>query len=211
MILIVSGVARTGTSMMMQCLVAGGIEAVYDKSKLPNKANPKGFFELENLGAWTITEDMWKDLDLDACEGKVVKIIAPWIWYLPIDPKRDFRIIYMTREYGSLVNSLERLDMFKHKVRWDDEIRQRMKEEMIIKDQTSLWVLRFQSNCRTVIVPYEEVIKDPWKYCVKIANNLVPGKKLNIEEMIKAVDPELWRNRPKGETYVKHSKADQLC
>jgi len=45
---IVSGLERSGTSLMMQILKASGIPVAYDETRKKDKNNPKGYFELED-------------------------------------------------------------------------------------------------------------------------------------------------------------------
>ena len=68
MIAIVSGLPRSGTSLMMQMLAAGGMPVLSDGERQADTDNPKGYFEWERI----------KRLPKDpACiveaEGKVVK------------------------------------------------------------------------------------------------------------------------------------------
>src|SRR3954453_19540485 len=79
-IVVVSGLPRSGTSMMMQMLRAGGLELVTDAVRTPDGSNPKGYFELEAV----------KDLDkgapaawLSGARGKAVKVVSSLIPHLP--------------------------------------------------------------------------------------------------------------------------------
>src|SRR5215213_6000731 len=79
-IVVVSGLPRSGTSMMMQMLQAGGIEVASDRVRTPDESNPKGYFELEAV----------KELDkrarpawLPKARGKAVKVVSSLIRWLP--------------------------------------------------------------------------------------------------------------------------------
>ena len=87
---IVSGLPRSGTSMMMSALVAGGLQALTDNIRTADEDNPKGYFELEKV----------KELDrdnswLEDAGGKVVKIISALLKRLP--DQYHYKIIFMRR------------------------------------------------------------------------------------------------------------------
>ena len=44
-ITIVSGLPRSGTSMMMKMLEAGGMQVLTDNIRTPDEDNPKGYYE----------------------------------------------------------------------------------------------------------------------------------------------------------------------
>ena len=92
-IVVVSGLPRSGTSMMMQMLQAGGLELVTDDIRTPDGSNPKGYFELEAV----------KDLDkgpppawLAGAPGKAVKVVSSLVRWLP--ETRNYQVIFMQRE-----------------------------------------------------------------------------------------------------------------
>ena len=46
-ITVVSGLPRSGTSLMMQMLSAGGLPALTDDLREADESNPRGYFEFE--------------------------------------------------------------------------------------------------------------------------------------------------------------------
>jgi predicted AlkP superfamily phosphohydrolase/phosphomutase/tetratricopeptide (TPR) repeat protein len=105
-IVIVSGLPRSGTSMMMQMLAAGGVNVWTDGLRQPDEDNPRGYFEL--VHATQLAQDhSW----LPQARGRAVKIVAPLLPKLP--PNEHYRIILMQRDPGALIASqhvmLERL------------------------------------------------------------------------------------------------------
>src|SRR4026209_2745330 len=91
-IVVVSGLPRSGTSMMMQMLQAGGLEILTDAVRTPDGSNPKGYFEFEAV----------KDLDkgqapawLAGARGKAVKIVSSLVRWLP--ESNDYQVIFMQR------------------------------------------------------------------------------------------------------------------
>ena len=79
-IVVVSGLPRSGTSMMMGMLEAGGVTPLVDGVRAADASNPKGYFEFEPVKALTIDGDpSW----LPAARGKAVKIISFLLTWLP--------------------------------------------------------------------------------------------------------------------------------
>ena len=88
-ITIVSGLPRSGTSMMMKVLEAGGLEVFTDNQRTADEDNPKGYFELEQVKALKDGDDAWvKD-----APGKVVKVISSLLEYLPSNYK--YKIVFL--------------------------------------------------------------------------------------------------------------------
>lgn len=103
---IVSGLPRSGTSMMMQMLAAGGLPILSDEMRVADEDNPRGYYELEAVKR-TKQDPSW----LNGSEGKAVKIIHALLADLPTD--RPYRVIMMRRRTETVVKSqaamLERL------------------------------------------------------------------------------------------------------
>ena len=55
MISIVSGLPRSGTSLMMQMLAAGGMPIMSDEIRAPDTHNPRGYLEDRRLSLWNLT------------------------------------------------------------------------------------------------------------------------------------------------------------
>jgi hypothetical protein len=98
MITIVSGLPRSGTSMMMQMLEAAGLEIASDALRAADADNPRGYYELEAVKR--IRDD---DSFLGECVGRVVKIVAPLLPSLP--EEYDYRIVFMERDLAEVLAS----------------------------------------------------------------------------------------------------------
>src|SRR5690242_17167448 len=102
MITIVSGLPRSGTSLMMQMLVAGGMTAVSDGERKADADNPKGYLEWERI------KQLPKDPSLIAdAEGKVVKVISQLLLSLP--PGHEYRVVFMQRPLPEVMASQEEM------------------------------------------------------------------------------------------------------
>ena len=95
---IVSGLERSGTSMLMQILKAGEIPISFDKSRKPDDNNPKGYFELE--GGKIINKLMESVFPLDLYLGEFIKITAYGLKFLPLG---KYKIIYSERNLEEII------------------------------------------------------------------------------------------------------------
>ena len=97
-ITIVSGLPRSGTSMMMSMLQAGGRDLLVDGVRTADEDNPKGYFEFERVKQ-VATDRAW----LPEAEGKVVKIITRLLFDLPTD--RPYKVVFMRRRLEEVLAS----------------------------------------------------------------------------------------------------------
>jgi len=99
-VIVVSGLPRSGTSMMMQMLDAGGVEVLTDNLRLPDEDNPKGYYEYEAVKA-TAEDPSW----LDDAGGRAVKMVYRLLYDLPAD--RRYRVVFMKRDLEEVIKSQE--------------------------------------------------------------------------------------------------------
>src|SRR5450432_3057856 len=101
-ITVVSGLPRSGTSLMMQMLAAGGMPLLTDQIRAPDQDNPRGYFEFERVKQ--IKRDQaW----LGSAVGKAVKIIHLLLYDLP--PNRNYRVIFMRRNIEEVLISQRKM------------------------------------------------------------------------------------------------------
>jgi hypothetical protein len=113
-ITIVSGLPRTGTSLMMQMIHAGGIPALTDKVRASDEDNPKGYFELEAVKR-TKKDDSW----LAEAAGRVVKMVHLLLYDLPVN--HQYRVVFMRRELREVVRS-QGVNGIKHALIFADDV-----------------------------------------------------------------------------------------
>lgn len=95
---VVSGLPRSGTSLMMQMLAAGGLPVLADHVRPPDVDNPRGYFELERVRR--IERDRgW----LGSARGHAVKIVADLLPFLP--GGHAYRVILMERALAEVAAS----------------------------------------------------------------------------------------------------------
>ena len=101
-IIVVSGLPRSGTSMMMQMLAAAGLEIYTDNERKPDENNPKGYLEADAVKGLA-TDNAW----IKDCRGKVIKVVAPVVPYLP--QQERYRVVFMQRDIKEIVSSQNRM------------------------------------------------------------------------------------------------------
>ncbi len=184
-ITIVSGLPRTGTSLMMQMLRAGGIDALTDQVRASDEDNPKGYFEFEAVKR-TKKDDSW----LAEAGGRVVKMVHLLLYDLPDD--RQYRVVFMRRDLREVVRSqgvmLERRGTDGARLTDDQLIR--AYERQLAKIER--W-LDEQPNFQVHFVSYNELISDPSPAVEAIHAFL--GSGLDAKPMAACVDPTLYRQR----------------
>src|ERR1700747_3518113 len=89
---VVSGLPRSGTSLMMQMLSAGGMPVLTDRHRSPDKSNPRGYFEFEPVKRLR-TDQSW----LPAAQGRALKVIHLLLTELPADRRFAYQVLFMQR------------------------------------------------------------------------------------------------------------------
>ena len=187
MITIVSGLPRSGTSLMMQMLDAGGLPVLSDGERKPDTDNPKGYLEWERI------KQLPKDPNLIAeAEGKVVKVISLLLLLLPAG--REYRIILMQRPLPEVLKSQD--EMLRRRGNAESigntsAIEEAFQRHLIEVNQ---W-LAGKSNVKVARVHYHRVLREPKPVAEEVAAFL--GTTLDIEAMVRQVDGSLYRNRLK--------------
>lgn len=184
-ITIVSGLPRSGTSMMMRMLTGGGLEAMQDGERAADEDNPKGYFEFERVKQIR-TDQAW----LPDAAGKVVKAISLLLMDMPAG--YEYRVVFMDRAIPEVLASQRKM-----LVRRGENPDATADEKMTViyekhLAQVKKWI-DDQPNVSAVYVPYHEVIADPATHASRVNAHL--GNILDEANMVAAVDPSLYRNR----------------
>lgn len=185
-IVLVSGLPRSGTSMMMKMLSAGGLPPLTDRLRAPDDDNPKGYYEFERVKKLRDGDTEW----LPLASGKVVKIISALLEYLP--PGYHYRVLFMRREMSEVLASQRRMLVRRGEdtAKVDDGEMAGMFERHLLKVTT--W-LSAQPHIDVMYVHYNDVLTDPENMSLRIARFL--NRKLDVQKMQSVVDPALYRQR----------------
>ncbi len=185
MITVVSGLPRSGTSLMMQMLVAGGLPPLTDGLRSADHNNPRGYFEWEPAKSLKLKPEA-----IDAGEGKVVKIISALLQHLP--ETHEYRVLFMIRPLEEVVASQNRM-------------LERLGRE-VPRTPTASVVAAFQKHLREVDgwlsnkpylsalrVEHSTVLAQPREESERIAKFV--GVPLNVDAMSRQVERSLYRER----------------
>ncbi|MCG8604088.1 sulfotransferase domain-containing protein [bacterium] len=184
-ITIVSGLPRSGTSMMMKMLEGGGLEVMTDNLRTADEDNPKGYFELEAVKELKTNSDWVKD-----GKGKVVKVISQLLKDLPTD--YTFKIIFMRRKMDEILASQKQ--MLIRRGEPTDTVSDEQMAKMFNMHllQIESW-LEKQPNMEVLYVHYGDALKDPGGTVEKV--NRFLGYSLDANKMAAVVDHSLHRQR----------------
>ena len=184
-LLIVSGLPRSGTSLLMQMLRAGGIEPLTDAKRAADEDNPEGYWE------WEAIKKLPKDPRLiEQAEGKAVKVISALLPSLP--GKHRYTIIYMVRPTEQVVDS-----QWAMLARQDRQPKSEKKHLIEVQEHHSRQireVLKKSERVTLVEVSYPELVADPAPVIAKLAE-LLPGRFTPGPAVAACVQPKLFRNR----------------
>lgn len=181
---VVAGLPRSGTSMLMQMLEAGGLAILTDRKRQADADNPKGYFELERATQLRRKRD-W----VGEAKGQAVKIVAQLLPYLP----RDIacRVVFIERDLEEVCAS-QRTMLARNKKDAkfrDDQIHAAYARQL---GQVKSW-LAGNPNAWVLYVRHAEAIRDPGTLAHSI--NAFLGGGLDVPAMTAAVDPRLYRQR----------------
>ena len=189
-IVVVSGLPRSGTSMMMKMLEAGGVSVMTDGERGADIDNPKGYFEFERI------KNLEKETDksyVREARGKALKVISFLIKDLPDD--NDYRVIFMRRDLGEVIASQNK--MIDHRGSDDTDAGDEAMKEAYRNDIVRTRLLcRKKSNFELIEIHYKNTIEDSESTARKV--NAFLGGHLDEAQMRAAVDGSLYRNRSTG-------------
>ena len=186
-VVIVSGLPRSGTSMLMKMLEAGGLQIMSDAARSADVDNPKGYFEHERI------KDLEKETDksyLREGRGKALKVISFLIQHLP--DENDYRVIFMRRDLDEVLSSQDK--MIQRLGAADAAAdREAMKEAYRNDIVRTRLLCRKRSNFEMIEIQYKATVEDPVETARRVNEFL--GGRLDEAAMRRAVDESLYRNR----------------
>jgi hypothetical protein len=185
-IVVVSGLPRSGTSMLMKMLDAGGLALLTDGIRTADEDNPKGYYEVERVKNLAQEGDKnW----LSQARGKVVKVISYLLRSLPAD--LNYRVIFVRRELEEVLASQKK--MLDRRGEAHDLAPEKMRELFQDDLWRSSWLLKNSPQFESLEVHYTAILSQPMEQARRI--NAFLGGRLDVQAMATAVDPALYRNR----------------
>jgi len=180
-ITIVSGLPRSGTSLMMQMLEKGGMDILTDSKREADISNPKGYYEFEPV--MSIHKDnSW----LGEAQEKTVKIVAPLLKFL--NSNYRYKIIFMTRDLTEVIKSQQVMQG-----KATDIFPMSLVEayHKLLKNVES-WENR-EAGVEMIYMNYKDVLENPVGMAEKVQKFI--GKTLDVEAMASCIDKNLYRNK----------------
>jgi hypothetical protein len=188
-IVVVSGLPRSGTSMIMKMLEAGGLAVLTDGLRAADEDNPKGYYEVERVKG--LAQEADRDWLAEA-RGKGVKVISYLLKSLP--PTFNYKVVFIRREMEEVLASQRKM------LARRGEAEETAPERMRALFEDDLWRASYQLKRRpefeTIELQYSAVLAHPLEEARRLAAFLGGG--LDAEAMAAAVDPQLYRNRARA-------------
>jgi predicted AlkP superfamily phosphohydrolase/phosphomutase/Flp pilus assembly protein TadD len=180
-IYIVSGLPRSGTSMMMQMLHAGGLNILTDNLRSNDDSNPKGYMEFEKVKKLA-QDSSW----INEADGKVLKVIAQLLQHLP--NTHNYKIVFMQREMNEVLKSQQKMlgrDTSTFPMGLADTFQKQL--------ERSKTIVSSMPNMEIMYVNYSDIIENPFEQAENV--NAFLGLDLNMNDMVNAVDKNLYRTK----------------
>ncbi|NCD32541.1 MAG: tetratricopeptide repeat protein [Spartobacteria bacterium] len=181
-LVVVSGLPRSGTSMMMQMLRAGGLPICADEKRSADNFNEKGYYEDVRVRALRKNNQWLKEM-----HGRAVKVVAPLLFALPADPEQRTGVIFMERHISDVVHSQERMiaGLERHGADIPEERLMDHLEKQVLQAKRLLAM----RHIPTLTIQYEECLRHPAETARRVNDFL--GGTLDAAAMEQAVDATL--------------------
>ena len=185
-IIVVSGLPRSGTSLMMQMLEAAGLDIMSDGIREADEGNLQGYYEVERVKDLESEEDTsW----LREARGKAIKIISFLLRYLP--ERFDYRVIFMHRNLAEVLDSQARLLALRGESSDTEDSQMRELFEDHLSGTRRMLEVR---PCFEVLdVSFNDILADSSREAERV--NRFLGGRLDVERMAAVVRPKLYRSR----------------
>jgi len=180
---IVSGLERSGTSMLMQVLKAGNLPIGFDETRPADENNPKGYYELE--GGKIINKLIDGTFPLEKYKGIFIKITAYGLKFLP---PGNYKIIYSERNIEEILDSMEKMAAIK------DKNREETKKTFIKLNKMIKNIIINREDIDYLLVDYNQILSNPKTNLAKIQSFLKLPDTI-LYKMIDTIDKKLYRQR----------------
>ena len=182
---IVSGLERSGTSMIMQILCAVHVPVAFDDLRLPDENNPKGYFELE--GGKIINKLMNGTFPLQKYQGQFIKITAYGLLYLP---KGKYKIIYIERNLEEILDSMQKMSPIV------DLEPEKTKESFMRLNKKVKHEIHMRQDIEVLFVNFNDIIISPKNHIERICSFIQIPTSCSTK-MIDAIENRLYRQKRK--------------
>lgn len=187
-VVVVSGLPRSGTSMMMKMLEAGGVPVLIDGIRGADSDNPKGYYEYERVKQLDKGDTAW----VVEARGKAVKVIAALVQHLPADS--EYRVIFMARDINEVLASQRKMLQNRDEDPRGQDVADAEMAALFARhvEQVRTWMAA-QPNIQVLDIDYNAMLADPGPFVERVAAFLPMA--VETAAMAAIVDPALYRNR----------------
>lgn len=186
---VVSGLPRSGTSLMMQMLAAGGMEVQTDSERQADPDNPRGYFEWEELKQIGRQPEL---LDADGLDKKAIKAVSALIRQMP--PQHDYKVVFMNRPIEEVVKSQEIMVERRGTTGANLESEELERGLESHRNEILNWMAK-APHMQALVIDYPALVKSPDKVLPEIIEFLGEDRLPNAAAMIGVVDQSLYRQR----------------
>lgn len=185
-ITIVSGLPRSGTSMMMRMLAAGGLPPLTDNERTADSDNPQGYYEFERVKQLDRGDTAW----LATAPGHAVKVISMLLQHLPAP--YHYKVIFVERYIAEVLASQRKMLVHREKdadATDDAELTALFQQHLVAVRH---WLAQ-QPNFQVLYIHYSDLLREPEAQAAQV--NQFLGGGLDVPKMATVIDLNLYRNR----------------
>jgi hypothetical protein len=184
-IVVVSGLPRSGTSMAMKMLEAGGLRVITDGLRAADEDNPRGYYEDERVkDLHQVADKGW----LRSARGRAIKVISFLLKSLPSD--NNYKVLFVHRDLREIVASQNKMLARRGEANDTPDDRAVALLEEQLRDARFFWR---RPHFEVLELNYQETLASPRPQALRIAQFL--GEPLDVDRMAAVVDAQLYRNR----------------
>jgi predicted AlkP superfamily phosphohydrolase/phosphomutase/tetratricopeptide (TPR) repeat protein len=186
---LVSGLPRSGTSLMMQMLDAGGMKILTDEKRTADVDNPKGYYEWEPIKQIGTKPEL---LDEEGFDGRAIKCISMLLQSMPL--KHNYKVIFMTRPIDEVAQSQHKMIDRLATTGAELDTEQLRRGLTAHRNETRNW-LKSVPHMEFIEVDYPTLVQDPMPQIARLVDFLGAERVPNSTGMAKVVDPSLHRRK----------------
>lgn len=186
-IVIVSGLPRSGTSLMMRMLEAGGITPMMDGIREADSDNPRGYYEFERVKKLRTGDVEW----LEDAAGKVVKVVATLLYDLP--DAYTYRIVFMSRSMSEILASQRTMLTNRGEVVDDGLDREMARIFRGHLERLDSWLAE-RPNVTILNIDHYQLVSGGISESTAEIDRFLGGG-LDLASMASVVEPDLYRHR----------------
>ena len=187
--ILVSGLPRSGTSLMMQMLEAGGAKLLIDGERVADVDNPKGYYE------WELIKQIGKKpevLDPEGLDGRAIKCISMLLQQMPL--KHNYKVIFMTRPIEEVAVS-QRAMINRLATKGAELDNEQLQRGLKMHRKETLNWLKSVPHMELIEIDYPTLIQNPGPEISRLVEFLGADRLPNSAEMAKVIDPALHRKK----------------